>query len=494
MFVRNIAKISILLVILVFFNACDDMDSFFPSAGAYRMNVEVNGISLDECSFVNFNDKVYPYFEESVSDDPDVTALVVFLRNFSGEIVGNKIRYSLDDDAEEDETLVPVKNFDDLPIFPISEYLPVDRYTMVSQVMSGNDVLQKSEKIFYYLGKTVFSYEGINVYLPGVTENPQIIPKETVLLLEAQLDFESRLDPYIVWYSGRRKISEGKFSDGAGQLFWKAPDQSGFFSIRAEVFPINSYIGLAGYQKEVSLLVSSKTSDLNLVSEDITQLVHWYIFEGNLNDSKAPDSEDRSLKPSAKNKLQWKSRNGTYGLAAGSDNTYILPKVSISDYKSANWQALFRFIPLNEGQIFSVMFEDYPDVNLNLNMENKNLVLKLVSPVNTVSQTVMIPEQVSFLTAGINFSILPNLLSAKINIIDNSVEQGELAVQPISIEVEIKDNFQILFGTNSTVEAVNPVYTALWDEFALYNEPPMEIITAEVNRNKHPELDASFPN
>jgi hypothetical protein len=486
MLVRNIVKISILLVIFAFFSGCEDMDAFFPSAGAYKMNVQVNGTSMDECSFIGFNDKIYPYFEESVSTDTDVSALVVFLRNSTGEIVGNKIRYSLDEDAEEDETLVLVKNLDDLPYFPIPEYLPVDRYTMISQVMSGKDILQKNEKIFYYLGNTLFSYEGINVYLPGITDNPQIIPKETVLLLETKLNFESHLDPYIVWYSGRRIISEGKFSEGAGQLFWKAPDQSGFFSIRAEVFPINSYIGLAGYQKEVSLLVSSKTPDLHLVSESITQLVHWYIFEGNLNDSKMAASAEKSLKPAANNKLQWKSANGTYGLATGSNNTYTLPKVSISDYRSANWKALFRFMPVNEGQIFSVLFEDYPDVRINLHMEDQSLVLTLVSSVDTVSQIVSIPEQVSFITASVNFSILPNLLSAKINIFENSVEQSEL--QPISLEAGIKDNFQILLGVkNDNNLAVESVYTALWDEFALYNE---ESITAEVNQTinyEHPE-------
>jgi hypothetical protein len=491
MFVRNIAKISVLLVILAFFGSCDDMESFFPSAGTYKMNVEVNGISLDECSFISSNDKIYPYFEESVSKDPDISALVVFLRNSSGEIAGNKIRYSLDEDVEEDETLVLVKNLDNLPFFPIPEYLPVGRYTMVSQVVSGKDILQKNEKIFYYLSSTVFSYEGINVYLPGLTENPQIIPKETVLLLEAQLDFESHLDPYIVWYNGRRKITEGRFSDGAGQLFWQAPDQSGFFSIRAEVFPTNSYIGLSGFQKEVSLLVSSKIDDLNLVSENVTQLVHWYIFDGNLNDSKMAASEERALKPTAKNKLQWKSKNGTYGLATGSDNTYTLPKVSISEYKSANWKALFRFMPLNEGQIFSVLFEDYPDVRINLHLEEQNLVLSLVSPAETVSQIVSISEQVSFITASVNFSILPNLLSAKINIFEDSVERSEL--QPISLEAGIKDSFQILLGIKeNNVESAVPVQTALWDEFALYSEPSTEVIATEVNQAiEHTELDAS---
>jgi hypothetical protein len=496
MFVRNFVKILSFLAVLAFFASCED--AFLPSAGTYKLNARANGVLLDECSFVGPTDKIYPYFEESVSNDPDVTALTVFLRNSSGEITGRKIKYSLDEQVEEDETLVQVRNLDyNLPFFPLPENFPVGRYTMVLQVMSGSDILQRTEKIFYNMGNTVFSYEGISVHFPGITGNPQIIPKETVLMLEVQLDFSSRLDPYIVWYNGRRKVSEGKFSDGAGFLFWTAPDQSGFFSIRAEVFPTDAYFGLAGYQKEVSLLVSSKTTDAHLVSGNNAQLVHWYVFEGNLNDSKMKASAERAVKSSANKTPKWVSANGTYGVAAGPDNVYTLPKVNISNYETEIWQAVFRFMPLNEGQIFSVLFEDHPDVSMKLNMEGQNLVLRLASPGNTVSQIVRVPEKKSFLTAGIKFSILPDQIAAKINIIEDSVEQGELASKPILLEVGIKNNFQILLGDKNENAAVsvsrsNAQFTAIWDEFALYNAPSMEVLAQEIKQSagyKQPELD-----
>ena len=497
MFIQNIKKMLVLPVILAFLGGCDDMGTFLPSANTYKINAQVNGVPIDECSFVSFDDQIYPFFEEPISDDPDVTAMVVFLKNSNGEIVGKKVKYCLQGDADFDEVLIQVKNFDDnLPFFPMPVNLSVGRYTMVSQIMSGKDVLQKAEKVFYYLGNTLFSYDGIDVHLPGISDNPQVISKGTVIMLEAQLDFDRRLDPYIVWYSGKKKISEGKFSDGAGVLFWKAPEQSGFFSIRAEVYPIDSFAGLTGYQKEISLLVSSKTTDLNLVSEDITQLVHWYVFDGNLDDSKMVTSAERSLKPVINKNPQWMSADGTYGLATGSDNTYTLPKVSISNYEKEIWQALFRFMPLSEGQIFCVLFEKYPDANMTLSMEGQNLVLTLSSPLSTVSQVVAVPEQTSFLTAGVNFSILPGLLSARINVIGDYVEQGELAAEPIFIEAEIKDSFQILLGVKKEDAAVESQdHVVLWDEFALYNAPPIEIIAAEVKQAfKQLDLDAIASN
>ena len=477
MIVRNLIKFPFLLIIAILCG-CEDMDGLITSAGTYKVNARVNGIPLDECSFISSADRIYPYLEESVSNDPDVTALMVFLRNSNGEIIGKKVLYSLDEDAEKDELLISVKSLDDdLPFLPVQAALPVGRYTIVSQVMSGKDVLQRTEKIFYFLGNTVFSYEGINVHLPGITDNPQIILKDTVVMLEAQMDFDSRLDPYIIWYNGRRKISEGKFSEGAGFLLWKAPEQSGFYSIRAEVYPIDNYIGLTGYQKETSILVSSKMTDMHLISENIPQLVHWYILDGSLNDSKLITSAERSLKPAGKNR--WISRNGTYGLAAGSENIYTLPVTPLSGEAAENWQILFRFMPLNEGQIFFIQFDS--DLFLYFSKTGQNLVLTLASSAGSVSHSVSVPEQDSFITAGVNFSFFPDLLSARINVLRESVEQGELAAEPVSIEAAFNGNFVISLGARKDENAESaPVVTAIWDEFALYNTVSMEIIASEI--------------
>jgi len=468
------------------------VDSLMPSVGAYRVNAHVNGIPLSECSFINLNDKINPYFEASVSNDPDVTALVVFLRNSRGETVGQKVIYNLENEAEDDEILFFMRSLDEnLPSFPFPPNIPVGRYTMVSQVMGGKDVLQRTEKSFYYMGNTAFSFKGIDIHLPGITDNTQLITREMVVMLEAKLEFEGRIDPYIVWYNGKRRIGEGKFSDGAGALLWKAPEQSGFYNIRAEVFPIDGHAGLTGYQKEISLLVSSKTVDVNLVSGDIPQLVHWYVFEGNLNDSKA--GSERALKP--ENNPQWMPVNGTYGLATG-DNIVMLPGIKNEFGTSAGfdaapwrgmWQTLFRFNPVNDGVVFSVLFESSSDVSMNLSKEGPNLVLSLVSPAKTVSQSIRIPEYASFLTAGVNFSILSGKFMAKINIIGDTVEQGDLAAAPLQLETETEEDFLIMLGLkrdDNAVDVLNrkPLITAIWDEFALYKMPPIDVIAADVAR------------
>jgi len=541
------------VLLTAFFCGCEAMDSILTSTDAYTINAQIDGVPLEECSYVKSTDQIKLDFEESVSDDPDVTTLVVFLKKSLGEVSGWKVIYTLDQSAgqkeetrsvqknkkqkeekiSEDETeneappveekkepvlkrngeelFFHVKNLDaELPPFPIPENLSPGKYTMVLQVMSGKDILQKTEKSIYYLGKTVFSYEGINVYLPGAVDTSHHIPKESVVMLEVNLNFDNQLNPYIIWYDGKNKISEGKFSDGADILFWKAPEQNGLFSLCAEVFPAEKNHELAGYKKEISLLVSSNVENINLVSADNDQLMHWYTMEGNLNDSINAADEGSALKPNPKSKPKWMGLDGTYGLATGYNSTLKLPKVSVLNKDTETWQALIRFKPLSGGVVCSVQFGS-SDVSMFLSIEEKNLVLTLASPQKTVSQTVSLPaaemdessenqetgNDISFLTVGINFSINSSALSAQINIFGD-LNPVELAVKPIKLETKIKNEFNITLGFNDDSSLArlkkaddesessakqkkanaSPEYNALWDEFALYYMPPVNILSA----------------
>jgi len=486
----------LLVFTAVFFNSCDEMGTILPSSGKYKINIQINDIPLDECSFVMLNDNLRPFFEESVSNDQDVTSLMVFLRNSRGESIGSRLIYSLDQNESaqaDNEEIVFVDSLDDdLPLFTIPVELPMDIYTIVFQVMSGRDVLQRIEKSIYFLGENDFSYEGINVYLPGIADSVQLIPRETIVMLEANVDFSSDLDPYIIWYEGRRKLNEGRISEGAGQLFWKSPEQSGFFSLRAEIFPVWNFDRLAGYKKEISLLVSTKMIDMHLVSENIPQLVNWYTFEANLNDSKAADSSGTVLN-NAESDPQWMGVNGTYGIVTGFNNIIYLTNVLIPENGNKTWQILLRFFPINDGGIFSIIFDSSGETGMHLFREGLNYILTLTSPLNTISQIFSLPDttgtdiELPFLTAGINFSILPGSLSAHINIMNEFLD-NDLEMSPVILEVDIEDEFQVFLGflpenNNTNNESTNRTMAetiALWDEFAIYFVPPMEIIIQEV--------------
>ena len=621
----NKAKTAILLVIpvilCVFWVGCGPIDSLFNSAGNYKINVQINDIPLDELSFARSSDKIRPYFEHSVSKDPDITALMVYLRKASGEIVGWKVIYKLDEEAGQDNTdtpdenddetvenkntssddktadssdenqnendpetntetkddskdkntasepekpdppaekimqaaqykngaelIIPVKSFDNLPPLPIPDNLPMGSYVIVTLVMNDDEVLQRMEKLFYFLNNIDFSYNSIHAHLPGIAESNQLIPTETIIMLEADLKYDSKLDPFIEWYDGKKKIAEGKASDGMANFFWTAPEESGFYSIRAVVFPVNNNKDLSGYQKELTLVVSSNPIEINMLKETIpyknSSLTNWYVFESNLNDSRKLSAaeqsdakkinEERSLKHS-KNAPVWKAADGTYGVSTGNNNIISAPKVLLSDNERQNWQLLFRFKQENDGGILSVQFGKSNYVYIHSYIESSNLFLTLTSAAEAVTQIYSlnkpVPEETedvlaeehaentnhqddektwgsggSFITAGIMFSIQQGILSARLNILGDSLN-NELDGKPITIEAEIKNEFQIMLGflqenikpadkiqtteipaehegpgfpsgsaeeASGKLAAVRHEYTALWDEFALYRMP-----------------------
>jgi hypothetical protein len=563
-------RIFLFLTVLAVFGGCGVLDSVLPSTGTYKINAKINDISLDDFSIVTSKDKIQPFFEEPVSEDPDITGLVVFLKDSRGLTTGYKVTYSLTyydkDNDKEDETesqpgqdntkkdnsktekqdekkkdkdevtlasadknkedneennkednnetldeniddleniehikknneiIFPVKSLDDtLPFLPLPSDLPVGKYTLVFQVIGKNTFLYKYEKSLFYLADAQLVFEGIQVHLPGIAENSQFIQNGNVILLDIKLDFDSRLDPYIVWYNGKRILDEGRYSDRAGILLWQAPEQNGFVSLRAEVFPSWERTDLTGYQKGISLLVSSKEVDMHLFSEDTPNLVQWYTFEGSLNDSLTKDSEKLVIEPAGKNKLNWMPLNGTYGLASGTDNAYKLPPIIFSNNDRENWQIISRFNPLSEGEIFSVQFGSASDTTMTLSSKKSNLILTLASASKTYSETLKLPdEKDSFITVSVKFFIQSGKLYAKLAFEDIN-NQNQPIINPISMEAAAIDKeFKIILGQQQknsadkeqTAVVQKPAFTALWDELAIFHLQTVEVITTKPDKKE----------
>jgi hypothetical protein len=680
MCLQKCARIFLLITTIAVIAGCGALDAILPSTGTYKVNALVNDTPLDDFSIVTSKDKIFPFFEDPVSADPDITELVVFLKDSRGQPAGYKVTYSLigkdnkedgkelqpgqelktdnKDDKKKDEAVTgtdksketakedpsaekkkddvvtgagntaadkpketasagnstgtgtntgtnttgttgtdkepaaagtttgnntgaansttagtdkepaaaaagtdknketapeknnkgkndpvaantdpldmyehtktgneinfPVKSLDkNLPFLPIPANLPAGRYTLVFQVKGKSTILYKFEKPLFYLADAEFNFEGIQVHLPGIAESLQFIQNKNIILLDVHLDFDSRFEPYIVWYNGKKIIDEGRYSDGAGTLFWKAPEQNGFVSLRAEVFPSWDKSGLTGYQKGISLLVSSKEVDMHLLSKDTTNLVQWYVFEDDLNDSltKDKDSGELVIEPAGKNKLNWMPSNGTYGLASGTDNAFKLPAIPIknSEDESSNWQIVSRFKPLGEGEIYSVQFGS-ADVTAALSIKKSNLILSLTSASKTYSEALKLPnEDDSFAAVSVKFIIQNGILSAKLAFVrpkENFNNQKEPVINPISVAVEVDKDFKIILGNQQKKPADNaqpaedkepsvqespaqessvkePVvteptvpgqpFTALWDELAILHLPEVKIINIKKN-------------
>ena len=541
MCVQFVKRGILVLAVLAVLAGCGAIDTILPSAGTYKVNAKVGDSSLDDLSFISTGANIQPFFEENVSGDPDVTGLIVYLKDSKGDTVGWKVIYTLngyaytgnetvgnqsqrtqenvsikddeglseeseasyEDETEEavantsedsqnstqfnhgEEYPITVRNMDSLPFFPLPPDLRMGRYTLVSQVLSGNDIIDKTEKAFYYLAGAVFSFDSILIHQPGITESPQLISKNTVIMLEAKINFDSGLDPYIVWYNGKRIIGQGNYSNGAGNLLWAAPEQSGFVSLRAEAFPVLNHQDLSGFVKDISLLVSTKTSDMHLLSEDAPNLLYRYIFDGNLNDSTEKSSEERALKPEGNISPKWMPSGGTYGLVTGINSAYTLPEISFSKDRAYNWQILCRFKPLNNGEILIVQFGNSTNTVIILSADDDKLILTLASPQGAVSETITLPETDLFITAAINFSVFTDRLSADLNVRGNFGDVTEISGKPIVLETETTGKFIIMLGgkTNYSVPENEKsdhtttrghLYSALWDELAVITDAPFE--------------------
>jgi len=411
--------------------ACGELSTpLFPSDGTYQVKAMVNGSSLDNCSIIRQNDKIIPYFAVSVVNDPDLVGLLVYLQNANGDIVGNRVLYTIepvdeavpsetpyekteaedrnsgkteDGTAGEEEnnetdgqaepeipkqvtekqaslstnaakpagkkydTVILIKSFgQEMPYFPLSKNMEIGTYTLIFEAVGRSHTLSLTESDIFYLGNVEFRLNDISLYLPWRSDT-RLIPPGVTVMLEAGLDFDSRLDPYVIWYNGRNIISEGKISEGAGKILWKVPGQSDFYSLRLEVFPYQLKRKYTGIFREITIPVSKKASQTNYffaadadkaatapIPAASSDLLRWFRFDGSLDEA----SLIPERKFEAENRPRWAAVEQSYGLSAGPNDTYLLRPVSFfrNGQKQGGGVFLFCIKPAAEGTFFSAFF------------------------------------------------------------------------------------------------------------------------------------------
>ncbi|MDR1575656.1 MAG: hypothetical protein LBS37_06585 [Treponema sp.] len=519
---QTVKKVIGALILMSLFCACGDLDIVLPSAGTYQVKAQAGGVSLDDRSLINADDTIRPYFARSVTNDPDITGLMVFLKDSGGNSLEGKVLYTLKSDANDgfeifgekakdeqeadastgepvDEPVplpriaganiqIPVKRLDrDMPVFLMPENLEIGQYTMVFQVLGEKETLYQTEQSVYYLGDAAFSLKDVQMYLPGVSAGSRLVSPGVTVMLEARLDYDSRLDPYIVWYNGKKIIGEGNLSGGAGSFLWKAPDQTGFHLLRAEAFPFESRKGIAGSSREISIPVSPKAVDENLVSGDIPELLHWYQFGGNLQDSKPPVSAAWSLISQTEKAPRWSPAGYSYGLLTGPNEVYLLPPLSfLRDNGSEDGgQFLLRFKPISNGSIFNAQFTTRASLpaglEMDLSLNGENLTLRLTaSETSTVELSApVVFTSDEYITAAIDFLILPNRFEAVLNpiysaeaeqqaiLLDNN-PKVQIRKTVIGLDVPLSGDCNLALGTGGGSAGA----AAIWDEFAILHLSP----------------------
>jgi hypothetical protein len=572
MFTRTLKALLGVLIISLIFTACGELDTVFSPGGTtyYRVNAAVNKSTLYEYSIIKKGDKIYPYFVNSVHNDPDILGLTVFLETPSGKIIGPKVQYirkaeenqtesiytpeplpetglpepaspvtepgepditeplpeetsltepetagilpeesqpetvspepvfpepaqpglvppsplpaepaapepvqqpeqvppmpdqpepalpepvqeeisepavppedlpevpvegllpefPLEETPEEpsgDEELTeepvpeekppekpvpaveireiplfenlvyPVVNLDwQLPAFPLPEILEIGQYVMVFQVIGVQNALYEIDLPFYFLGDAVFALDDIRSHLPSVSPGNYLISAGEYILLEALIDSDPRLNPYLVWYSNKKRIGEGYLTDGANYLFWEAPEKTGFQSISVEVFPFLPDAQIKGMIKELSLPVSKKNANRGAFSQSAAQYALWYRFEGNLSNAQSPADSLKFLVPQENRAPQWLPWAGIYGLSIGPEDVYHLPgsPFRLNGEEQGKGRLIFRVKLLAEGTIFKAVFRESRTssdaLDLNLSYRRNALTLVITEKFRTQNST-----------------------------------------------------------------------------------------------------------
>jgi len=455
--VKPAARILFFSLLFSIFFACGELStSLLSSGGTYQIKALVNGNSLESCSLIRREDKIIPYFAVSVVNDPDLTGLLVYLKNSKGDIIGDRVLYTIDPEDEaikqetpreetkpedkdpgqenefpdndlaafgdDDPTATPgskasavtesetagqavpelpkqaaekknsvdtkstVKKYDtaillksfgqEMPYFPLPKNMDIGPYILVFESLGKSNTLSLTEFDIFYLGNVEFRLNDVSMYLPWLSDT-RLIPPGAAVMLEAGLDFDKRLNPYVIWYNGKNIISEGNINEGAGNILWKAPEQPGFYSLRVEVFPYQLNQNIAGIFREITIPVSAKASQTGYFFEigpnypsrrqlsaltataptptESPELLRWYRFDGSLYEAR---SAPERLQPAGNKAPRWAAVEQSYGLSAGPDDTYILRPVSF--FRRGQEQGggifLFHIRPATEETFFSAFF------------------------------------------------------------------------------------------------------------------------------------------
>ncbi|MDR1074140.1 MAG: hypothetical protein LBL45_10790, partial [Treponema sp.] len=341
---------------ILFLNACNDapVDAIvlFP-LNPYEMNVFLaeRQQSIDSNPIVNSGDMLHPYFVHALPKEyPDVMGFQVFLRPADSAIREEKLEYTFihsPDEIEGDD--VPVRTAEvsgvqwtentpvfipartmELPAFALPETLDIGQYSMIFQVI-GKDgaTLSSTEKAFYFLAGARFVVKDLRVYLPGQSDT-RIAKAGARILLEVPVVWDEPLDPYVVWSSdGGNIFNEGRISEGANRMLWKAPEITGFKNIKAEVFPFSPFeetqkiTGIAGIAGTISIPITAKDAENGHFAERSSEFTHWYALQGDLLDRKG----GAPLQPYVETTAQWSPAAYTYGLSIGKD-VYLISKPS----------------------------------------------------------------------------------------------------------------------------------------------------------------------
>jgi hypothetical protein len=415
------------LVFFLILCSCGEFDSVLPINQTYQVSATAGDHSLDEYAGIRLDDEIQPFFVQSIKGDQDIRGLVVSLQTPGGKPAGQKIRYLFGGPEEEDDgEVLPLAAGRDgkLPRFRMGEELPIGPYLMVFQILGEKGkIFSKTEKAIFYLAGADYHISEISAYLPGYSPDSYLIAPGTIVMLEARVTAAEDLDPYIVWYDGKRRIGEGRISAGGGSLFFTVPGENGFRLLRAEAYPFprdkkngpenaGPEETARGKIRELSLPVSLKGTgpDYVLFSEkEGENFAAHYLFAGDLRDSLDPGPERALIKENEDSGVRWLGYGGIFGLPVGPGDCYLIPQEIFGFSGQDEGKKIFNFRAklLRDGPFFSVLLAN-DSGEIQLSGEKEHLVLTLTTEGNSKKVEAALPPAEDFISFSLSLDFRGN--------------------------------------------------------------------------------------
>jgi hypothetical protein len=245
-------------------------------------------------------------------------------------------------------------------------------------------------------------------------------------MLEARITAGEGLDPYLVWYDGKKRIGEGRSFAGGSRLFFTVPEENGFRLLRAEAFPFppakkkgpeNSGAGerARGKIRELSLPVSFKGTGPDYffpAEKEGNNFVCRYLFAGDLRDSIDSQPARLLVNESAAGASNWLGYGGIYGLAVGVGDCYRIPQKIFRSFGQDEEKIFsFRCKMLGDGPVFSALLSNGSG-GLQLSRESDNLVLTLTAEGNSHTASADLPATEDFFSFTLSLAFRENTLTA----------------------------------------------------------------------------------
>jgi hypothetical protein len=342
----------------------------------------------------------------------------------------------------------------DLPPLFLPKNMEPGQYILVFQIIGKQGILRQIDTPFYYIGTSEFVLDDIHVYLPGIFDKSHLVPPEMPIMLETKLAAGANLNPYVVWYNGKKRIHEGYVADGVARFIWRAPAQTGFHTLKVEAFPFRPLnTGMRtpiGRIKELSLPVSAKNENLSFSSipagsetgspgNDLIPVRRYQLF-ANLEDSQ--DSQGSRITGKALAAMnhtpKWLPQGNIFGLAVGPDHGFSIPGPLFTLTSQAEGCLLFRFVPLTDGTIFSGSFNLKPGLELKNGLEPKEWFETLNMDLSYAGGTVRLNYSAGSVSGEKNIFLFPGQIEGVITVL-------------VSFQVQ-KDTLRLSLGLNTSGE------------------------------------------